>query len=59
MREKNRDRLTILEQVLRHSHDFMSVYFVMNATDPDEAFDEVKKYANHVGVWNNLEVHCG
>jgi len=49
MREKNRDRLQILAQVLRHSHDFMSVYFVMNATDPDEAFDEVKKYANHVG----------
>lgn len=49
MREKNRDRLTILDQVLKHSHDFMSVYFVMNATDPAEAFDEIKKYANHVG----------
>lgn len=47
--EKNRDRLTILEQVLRHSHDFMSVYFVMNATDADKAFDEIKKYANRVG----------
>jgi hypothetical protein len=49
MSEKNRDRLTILDQVLKHSHDFMSVYFVMNATDPAEAFDEIKKYANHVG----------